>query len=178
MKRRTAHSLFAAAALVSAMVAAYNGWLLHRGHLTNSAIASARIAQFDRSVPEARFAHAMALARAHEPEAALKAYKELIQGPRHDLKRAALYNVGNLYMRDALGNAGVEAFQSLPLIELAKRSYRELLRDDPDDWDARYNLERALWLAPEIEREVAEHEEPPKKEQSVSTLQGARIDLP
>ena len=53
-----------------------------------------------------------------------------------------------------------------------------LLRIDPTNWDARYNLELALRIAPEVEREIEEKEEPPEREQSVSTLQGARIDLP
>jgi hypothetical protein len=30
------------------------------------------------------------------------------------------------------------------LVELAKQRYRDLLRAEPQDWDARYNLERAL----------------------------------
>jgi mxaK protein len=63
------------------------------------------------------------------------------------------------------------------LVELAKRNYRLLLRETPADWDARYNLERALWLAPESAQEIAD-DEPPERDQSVSTLQGARIDLP
>jgi mxaK protein len=63
------------------------------------------------------------------------------------------------------------------LVELAKRNYRILLREAPGDWDARYNLERALWLAPESEQEFVDAE-PPEKERSVSTLQGARMDLP
>ena len=72
-----------------------------------------------------------------------------------------------------------QAFKSLPLIELAKQSYRDLLREDPNDWDARYNLERALWLAPEVEQVIADDAEPADKEENVATtLQHARIDLP
>ena len=43
--------------------------------------------------------------------------------------------------------------QALALIELAKEHYRELLRQDPDDWDARYNLERAQRLQPDPDGE-------------------------
>ena len=69
---------------------------------------------------------------------------------------------------------------ALPLIELAKQRYRDALRDRPDDWDARYNLERALWLAPEIETAQAaeEEEEQAPRERVVTTLQGVRLDLP
>ena len=108
----------------------------------------------------------------------MKAYKALIEGDRRDLGQAARYNLGNLYMRDALVNGSSQAFRSLPLIELAKQQYRDVLRNEPADWDARYNLSRALQLAPELEQELEEKEEPPQKEQSPSTLQGVRIDLP
>ncbi len=42
--------------------------------------------------------------------------------------------------------------QALALIELAKENYRQVLRRDPDAWDARYNLERAQRLVPEPEQ--------------------------
>ena len=42
--------------------------------------------------------------------------------------------------------------QALALIELAKENYRQLLRRDPDAWDARYTLERAQRLVPEPEQ--------------------------
>ena len=48
------------------------------------------------------------------------------------------------------------------------------------DNDTAYNLERALWLAPEIEQAaVAADDGPaPPKERVVTTLQGVRLDLP
>ena len=54
------------------------------------------------------------------------------------------------------------------------------LRERPDDWEARYNLERALWLAPEIEQAAAAEDEGPEppRERVVTTLQGVRLDLP
>ena len=179
MKRRTAHATFASIALVCGAVAAYQAWHLQRSHHVNDMIANARLAESDTNAPEARFARAATLARAGKSEAAMKLYKGLIQGSRPDLKRASQYNLGNLYMRDALKNGVDQAFKSLPLIELAKQSYRDLLREDPNDWDARYNLERALWLAPEVEQAVVDDAEPADKEENVATtLQHARIDLP
>jgi mxaK protein len=35
------------------------------------------------------------------------------------------------------------------MIELAKEGYREILRANPADWAARYNLERAQRLVPD-----------------------------
>ncbi|MFO1349139.1 MAG: MxaK protein [Gammaproteobacteria bacterium] len=179
MTRQTIHLLFGVAALGFSLAAAYQGWRLHQARQVNAAIASADAASLDSTVAEARFARALALAKAGDAEAALQAYKALIDGERADLRLAALYNLGNLHLREALKNGPEQAVKSLPLIELAKQRYRDLLRGDPTDWDARYNLERALWLAPEVEDPIIEDNQPPiPKERSVSTLSGARIDLP
>jgi mxaK protein len=82
-------------------------------------------------------------------------------------------------MREALKNGPGEAQRALPLIELAKQSYRDELRSNPADWDARYNLERALWLSPEYDDPILERNQAPvHSEHAMSTLQGAKIDLP
>lgn len=175
MKRRIVHSAFAVAVLVCASIAIYQGARFRHGLRINEAIHDATASELDSRVPESRFARAVALAQTGESERALKEYTALTGSERSDLRRRALYNLGNLYLRDALSDG--EAFRSLALVELAKRNYRILLREAPDDWDARYNLERALWLAPESEQQFVD-EEPPEREQSVSTLQGARMDLP
>lgn len=175
MKRRTVHALFAASALVCGGVAIYQGVRLQHSRHVNESIRSASASQLDADVPESRFARAVALARTGKTEQALKEYTALAGSERGDLRRRALYNLGNLYLRDALTDD--EAYRSLALVELAKRNYRILLRESPADWDARYNLERALWLAPESEQKYVD-DEPPERERSVSTLQGARMDLP
>ena len=38
---------------------------------------------------------------------------------------------------------------AVPLVELAKQYYRQVLAEEPAHQEARYNLERALWLQPE-----------------------------
>jgi mxaK protein len=178
VKRSVVHSAFGLVALICGSLVAYHAIRWEQIKRINAAITSARVSSFEPGVPEARFARALALARAGESDAAAKAYEALIEGDRHDLSQAARYNLGNLYMRDALTDGADEAFRSLPLIELAKQRYRDVLRNEPGNWDARYNLSRALQLAPEIEQEIEAKQEPRKKEQSVSTLQGVRIDLP
>ena len=175
MRRRSVHGAFAAAALVLGGVAVYQGVRLQHGVRINEAIERASASELEAGVPESRFARAVALAKAGNSEQALKEYAALAGSERADLRQRALYNLGNLYLRDALRDD--QAFRSLALVELAKRNYRLLLRETPADWDARYNLERALWLAPESAQEIAD-DEPPERDQSVSTLQGARIDLP
>ena len=41
-----------------------------------------------------------------------------------------------------------DSARAVPLIELAKGIYRGLLREEPADWDLRYNLERAVRICP------------------------------
>lgn len=176
MKRRAVHAAFAATVLVLGGIAVYQGVRLQHGLRVNEAISNANASQTNSQLAEARFARALALERAGEKERALKEYTALAASERGDLRQRALYNLGNLYLRDALSDD--QAFRSLALLELAKRNYRLLLRESPMDWDARYNLERALWLAPEIAQEYEEEEPPPDREQAVSTLQRARMDLP
>lgn len=130
------------------------------------------------TIPQAQLAHAIALAKAGKFTTALKAYKALLDAP-DEVRLPALYNLGNLNMREALKNGPGEAQRALPLIELAKQSYRDDLRSNPANWDARYNLERALWLSPEYDDPILERNQAPvHSEHAMSTLQGAKIDLP
>jgi mxaK protein len=179
MKRRVVHGLFGAAALAFAALAALHGWRLHRAERVNAAITvAAGPAALADDMPEAQFAGALRLAAAGDHERALKIYKALARGDRADLRQAALYNLGNLYLREALKDGAREAARSLPLIELAKQSYRDLLRSDPGDWDARYNLERALWLAPEQQEHFTAGAAEPAKERAVTTMRVHGGDLP
>lgn len=177
MRRRSAHAVFGIAAALCAAIAGVQVVRLERARHVNSAIRGASVANLDRSVPEAQVARAIALSRAGDYEGALLAYKAVIQSSRADLRRLALYNMGNLHMRAALKDPQATTDQTLPLIELAKQSYRDLLRETPEDWDARYNLERALYMAPEADEDVADDGPPAPKEHSVSTNR-AKLDLP
>lgn len=178
MKRRVVHCAFAAVALVCASIAAYQTAKLVRSERINAAIASAQATGLDSKVPEAQFARALALAQAGKSDPALQIYKKLERGTRADIRRDALYNTGNVYMRDAARRNSGEGFESLPLVELAKQAYRQLLHEWPDQWDARYNLERALRLAPELEQTADESDAPMKEQHVMTTLRGDSINLP
>lgn len=89
------------------------------------------------------------------------------------------YNLANALMVMALqpDMRGHED-RALTLLELSKQRYREVLQQTPDDWDARYNLERALRLAPENEP-PAEAEKPSNVQRIQVELRGIRAaDLP
>jgi len=155
-----------------------DGFRLREAERINMAITTAHISASDARMPQARLAQALSQAKAGNFTAALKTYKSLLE-ENSDVRLPALYNLGNLNMREALKNGQGEAQRFLPLIELAKQSYRDDLRGNPGDWDARYNLERALWLSPEYDDPMLQRSQTPvRSEHAMSTLQGAKIDLP
>jgi mxaK protein len=180
MRRRVVHLVFAVATVALAVPALLQALRWQQAVRVNEAIArAADPAGRPGDFPEARFAHALALARSGGYEAALAAHKALVQRERGPLRSAALYNLGNLHLRQALRNGPAAAAEALPLVELAKQALRDALREDPGDWDARYNLERALWLAPEIDAQAGEDNEPPVgRELAVTTAPAMRTDLP
>jgi mxaK protein len=180
MRRRSVHAIFGAVAGLLAAAVATTALRLAQAERVAAAIARATApAAGDRDVPEARFAQALALGAAGHYEAALQAHKALVQQARGALREAALYDLGNLHLREALKAGRTNADASAPLVELAKQSYRDALRADPADWDARYNLERALQLAPEVDDAAADDGAPePDKELTITTAPAGRSDLP
>lgn len=130
------------------------------------------------AAPELRFALAYAQAASGASEAALSRYATL-QGDSA-LGQAARYNSANLLLREGTAlRAGAQSGQSLALIELAKEGYREVLRHDPDDWAARYNLERAQRLVPDPD---PDDDTPPdvkrNAERAATTMRGYSPGLP
>jgi mxaK protein len=103
-----------------------------------------------RLAPQVAFAQGYMLAGRGDNLRALTRYREAADAGGRRLAVAALYNIGNLHLRQALASqdAGQKA-QALALFELAKQSYRDALALEPGYWDAKYNLERALRLAPD-----------------------------
>ncbi len=101
-----------------------------------------------------RFAAAYAAQRDGSFQEARVIYAKLERSDDERLRAAAFYNTGNSYLQQvATINRETDEDLALPLIELAKGSYRDALRIDPGLWDARYNLERALqWLPDTRER--------------------------
>lgn len=128
--------------------------------------------------PELRFAHAYALAAAGAADAALTRYGALQSDT--PLGQAARFNTANLLLRQgAVLRASAHPGQALAYVELAKETYRELLRNDPFDWPARYNLERAQRLVPDPD-EVEETAPDVNRnaERAATTMRGYSPGLP
>lgn len=144
----------------------------------NVAVRAERMADAARYPGEiGRFAAAYAAQREARYQDARLIYSTLERSADPALRVATLYNTGNTYLEEASGiDMKAEADRVVPLIELAKRSYREALALDPGQWDARYNLERALLLLPDAyDKKVVEVE---GRQSPVRTVIGGDADSP
>lgn len=147
-------ALCAVAVLASAQLLRVRGWnALMRSPAVVSAPASAPL--------DVRLAQAHALAATGKFWPALTLYRQIAAGAGAARRATATYDEGNLLLREAVAlHAAGEAARAQPLLQLAKDSYRQVLREEPDNRDARYNLELALRWAPESEDEES-HDSPP-----------------
>ncbi|MBP0595618.1 MxaK protein [Paraburkholderia sp. LEh10] len=186
MKRLPIHLMFGAAALCCAAIAGYYAARLQRVEASSREIAAIgshppdqwRTRATARDDPDVRLAQAVALARAGQRDEAGKLYYDLSRlAPSGELGRVALYDLANMYLREAAGNDAQGPVRSPPLLEAAKARYREVLRADPGDWDARYNLERALRVAPEAQ-DTADDTRDIKDQHSINVRGAAPEELP
>ena len=168
-------------------------WLLLAGLLAAAALDGVRLVLAQRwnaqieagastpaaaAPPQVRFGFAAAQAASGAQETALRQYGALQDDPA--VGQAARYNSANLLMRQAieLRDRSLPG-QALALVELAKEHYREVLRRDPDHWNARYNLERAQRLVPDPEEVEPEPSGPQRSaERAATTMRGYSPGLP
>ena len=158
MNRLSVHSVFFIVVIVLASYIIWQFQTLNNqiklndalAAIPNSVSASDPIPAMIESSDQVRLAWANALSAGGELDAAEKLYAELINRlPEDDIGNAAEYNLGNTYLREGT-NMKNSGNRRRALLGLAKERYRDLLKRTPEDWDARYNLERALRLAPEV----------------------------
>lgn len=163
--------------------AAYDGWHWYEARRLAAQVASVDIENGREDDPSlVRFERAGKLELRGQVDGAVNLYRELQLDPQ--LGQAARYNAANVLIRQAAairdaGRDAPTAGQSLPLIELAKQGYREVLRANPRHWEARYNLERAQRLLPEPEDADGPIGEPRNDtERSDATQRGIAPGLP
>lgn len=142
---------FAGLAVLALVIGLQRGHLAWKADQANQLIAAGETVA--HAPPEVVFAHALALKQAGRDEDALGAYAEAEVLGNETLRHAVRVNVANLYLERGLAAARDEgnAQRAIVLLQLAKTGFRRALRDHPDDWDARYNLELAMRLLPDLE---------------------------
>ena len=166
-------------ALLAGLVAltAFDGWRWQHDAGINAQLANGTAA-VDTRVPQLRFATAYAQAASGAEEAAVNAYRPL-QGD-DALGQAARFNSANGLLRQAIKlREGPQPGQAVPLIELAKETYREVLRNDTQHWPARYNLERAQRLLPDpVDEDTEPSAAPRDRERAATTMRSQSLGLP
>jgi mxaK protein len=158
-----------------------DGYGLWRATQLNSAIADGSIVNSVGELPpQALFAQAYLLAQKGAHDDAIAVYKKVEISSTATLRQAATYNRANRYLTQAMALDEEAAKQlGLPLVEMAKDTYRAVLRVAPDAWDAKYNLERALRLVPDPDdSDDAELPPPEKSERALTTMRGFSLGLP
>ena len=148
----------------------------------NQRIAAGRLADLPEAgmPPEALIGRAADLDARGDVEGALNLYKRIEEQPGNPYAKDAAFDAATIYLRRAVAAGGPASDpQTIPLVELAKEGYRNLLRQDPDNWEARYNLDRALRLMPEEDDEDSGGGAPPiGAERAPTTMRGFTLGLP
>jgi len=188
LKRRTVHTGFSTVALCFAAAAIWQWLDLRKVQSVAQALkdipATLSIEANDAQpnnpprYPETALATANALSAGNSFDAAESAFDDLIR--EHEFNRigqAAQFNLANAYLRQGM-REDVPVSRKGPMLELAKQRYRDLLRVAPDDWDARYNLERTLRLAPEDADAMSDDKGKPVKSVRVVVPDFKHRDLP
>ncbi len=166
------------ALLALAMFDGYGWWHAKR---LNKAIGDESILEVKHALPaEGIFAQAYLRAQKGDREHAIALYKQVEAMADKVLAQTAKYNRANLYLFKAMELNGTDNPNlALPFAELAKDTYRALLRNTPNHWDAKYNLERALRLVPDPDdSDDADLPPPLQSERAPTTMRGFTLGLP
>ncbi len=178
--RRTKITFFSLA-VVGALVflIANEGVILNEKRKANIRIASET--PENSEFIEERFALAELHLQRNQKNMALRVLNDISQEKISDeFKAIALFNSANIYFRaavDAKENFKTELV--IPNLELAKLTYRKALELFPDHLGARYNLERALQMAPERDFNTSgDSIRPERGERAVTTMKLQAIGMP
>ncbi|MGR9014869.1 MAG: MxaK protein [Gammaproteobacteria bacterium] len=130
--------------------------------------------------PELRLARAFYFKQKHRYDEALSTLSLVMDKGGRNFQAKARYNLGNLYLEQAIQQAkAMHINEAMPLAGLAKQAYRQSLALNSKDWDAKYNLEVAMRLLPEMDRVDMPDDEPAKqKSQLWTTVPGFPRGLP
>ena len=133
--------------------ASYHGFELYRLETINRSLANPdRIIVDENTPPLLIFAKARWLDQTGNSGEAARLYGSLRNTEDADLRARAFHNLGTLYLRDGAthwnAHGVLEYAHVSTQLQLAKENLREALRLNPQDWDARHNLEYAYRITP------------------------------
>jgi mxaK protein len=152
-----------------------NDWIrtLNAGH-------DVSVDKIINAAPEVRLARAMYYARQQRYDEALATLSLIMDKGDRQLKTIVRYNLGNVYLQQAIKQLEAQNINAAqPLVALAKQAYRQALTLDSHFWDAKYNLDVAMRLLPEMDKVTMQDDEaqtPPP--QLWTTLSGFPRGLP
>ena len=127
----------------------------------------------ERDTLRGRLARAHRLHSGGRTREAIDAYGAIGAESEPELRKVQYFNLANLYLERAVELERADELQpAISLVELAKQNYREILATDPEHWDSRHNLSRALEMLPDIAAVDYENERNP--ERSPQAPQAAR----
>ncbi|PCJ30835.1 MAG: MxaK protein [Gammaproteobacteria bacterium] len=112
-----------------------------------------------------------------KPEEALDRLTQVLNTEDKALEAAAYFNRGNINLRAARELAAGDSAR-IALVGLAKQDYRTALLIDSNVWDARFNLEIALLMAPEVVSANKAYKKRKGSQSVVVKAVGFRVDLP
>lgn len=139
--------------LLSLSTLAWSGYALYQARIYNEHLNHKKLQ--NNAAPDAVFADATYWVTHKNTEKALMLYAVAASSKDPHIRKAAHYNMANIYLRQAnklLIETGLDEWDKVtPLFAIAKESYREVLRLDPRWMETKYNYELVLRLAPIIE---------------------------
>jgi mxaK protein len=168
-------------------VLALESWELARAERVNGQLAqqlAAAPSEATRAAPVADdprvwIAAARQPARAGRVAEAAALLRRAADASHDELRSIAWYDLGNVYLREALRllQSGADA-SAMPLMELSKESYRSALLARPDLWDAKFNLELVLRIAPDPDPDDTGAPQVLTGERAVTTMRAFTLGLP
>jgi len=173
-----------AAGLSATLYGAADLYRIHENNALIARLVSGRDVEVEPVIGgpfELRLARAYYLKNKHRYDEALATLSLVID--QGDARRRARnrYNLGNLYLEQAIAQAeAMNINAAMPLAGLAKQAYRQSLALDSRQWDAKYNLEAAMRLLPEMDKISPEDEDETvqQKTQLWTTVPGFPRGLP
>lgn len=137
--------------------------------------------QLKNSAPELQLARATYLKNKHRYKEAQASLSQIINQGSQKRQAISRYNLGNTYLEEAIELVeSMQINEATALAALAKQAYRQALALDSRYWDAKYNLEVAMRLLPEMDRVIMKKDDPitEKKAKLWATVPGFPRGLP